>query len=440
LALPIAVIVGFFYAFKWSKLAPYRKYVLPFLNLFFFLAFVRICLSAGIWSYWLFAIFAVALVYTILFYRHYKKVVVFQWLLALIGLYSFAMTLISQYNFTNSWQEQPDDIENAEFSVRPNIYLIQPDGYSSFSEIEKGYYHHNNNQFKDYLEGHGFVNYPNFRSNYVSTLSSNSSLFTMRHHFYNRGHGWNEALNSRQIIMKDNTVLSVLKKNGYKTHFMAEKPYLLVNRPELGFDYINYSYEDIPFITDGLDLKRDVLEDVKSQISIDSIRPKFYFLQIFNPGHINNKSIATAEAERTKWLESLTKANLKLKNLIDFITEKDPNAMIVIMSDHGGYVGLERKGELYDKTQDRDKLYSIFGSLLSIKWEENVTDSYQKELKSPVNLFRVLFTHLSGNVQYLEKLEDNSSYAIIYRGAPKGIYKYIDNDGNVTFEKQMLHR
>ncbi|NND61653.1 MAG: hypothetical protein HKN48_00510, partial [Flavobacteriaceae bacterium] len=67
LALPIAVMVGFYYAFKWSKLAPYRKYILPFFNLFFFLAFVRICLSAGIWSNWLFTIFAVALVFTILF-------------------------------------------------------------------------------------------------------------------------------------------------------------------------------------------------------------------------------------------------------------------------------------------------------------------------------------------------------------------------------------
>jgi|TARA_Y100000385_G_scaffold75085_1_gene75885 hypothetical protein len=43
---------------------------------------------------------------------------------------------------------------------------------------------------------------------------------------------------------------------------------------------------------------------------------------------------------------------------------------------------------------------------------------------------------LSGNQKYLNSMEEDESYMIIKKGAPKGIYKYIGNQWKITFEKR----
>ncbi len=92
--------------------------------------------------------------------------------------------------------------------------------------------------------------------------------------------------------------------------------------------------------------------------------------------------------------------------------------------------------EVYNKTEDRDLIYSIFSSSLAIKWPNNQVPKYDVDLKSTVNVFRILFSYLGDNEKYLQHLQDNSSYVIIRNGAPKGVYQYIDETGNITFKKE----
>ena len=117
------------------------------------------------------------------------------------------------------------------------------------------------------------------------------------------------------------------------------------------------------------------------------------------------------------------------------IQEKDPEGLILIMADHGGYLGYEYMLEVRNKTLDRDRLYSAFSTQLSIKWPNGEVPQIDKHFKSGINTFRILFSYLAEDHKYLENLQDNSSYTIISQGAPKGVYKCIDNDGNVTFVK-----
>lgn len=77
----------------------------------------------------------------------------------------------------------------------------------------------------------------------------------------------------------------------------------------------------------------------------------------------------------------------------------------------------------------------MFSSQLSIHWPDGVAPEIDVHMVSAVNVFRVLISYLSENEKYLEYLQDNSSYMIINQGAPKGVYKYIDNKGNITFLK-----
>ena len=72
---------------------------------------------------------------------------------------------------------------------------------------------------------------------------------------------------------------------------------------------------------------------------------------------------------------------------------------------------------------------------MSIHWPNNQIPEFDKEFKTSVNTFRVLFSYLSENEKYLEHLQDNSSYMILDKGVPKGTYEYLDSNGKPTFKK-----
>jgi hypothetical protein len=415
----------------------WQKYVLPFLNVFTFLFLLKVCLYAGFQKKISLGVLLVSLVVVWFLYRYFKKWVIVQLVLAVMGVFTLTPVVISQLSYSREWLQQPDDIEHAIFKKKPNIYFIQPDGYVNFSELNKGYYQLDNSEFESFLENNNFKNYPNFRNNYASTLSSNSATFMMKHHHYNKGSNFSEGINAREIIISNNSVLKVLRNNNYKTHFITEKPYLLVNRPKMGYDMCNFDYKEISYLNTGFSDRRDIYKALKESVEQASDSSKFYFIEFFNPGHISNRKSVTLgkDGEKEAWINSLQRANDTLKKLVTLIKEKDPNALIMIMADHGGYVGMDFAQETEIKTQDRDLIYSIFSSILSIHWPDSDAPEMDVNMNSAVNVFRVLISYLSENESYLEHLQDNSSYMVVNDGAPKGVYKYIDEQGNITFLK-----
>ncbi|KAA3623005.1 MAG: hypothetical protein DWP94_06990 [Flavobacterium sp.] len=433
--------VIFFIAHRISKLDVFgkiRKYVLPFLNIFTFLFLLKVCLYAGLQKKLIVLIFVASFIFAFLLYKHLKKIIVVQFILALIGLISLVPTVITQINYTDEWMNQPDDIENATFTKKPNVYLIQPDGYVNFSELDKGYYKYDNSKFESFLLENNFTNYPNFRSNYASTLASNSATFAMKHHYYNRGTSFSEAINARNVLISSNPVLDLFKKNGYITHFLAQKPYLLLNKPEIGYHKSNFTLDDVAYIGTGLGDPQDIITPLKQFMEEDPGQPKFYFMEIFNPGHIHNRSTDSrgVEGERELWLEGLETANNILREAVNHIKENDPNALIIIMADHGGFVGLEYTKQIYYKTEDRDIIYSIFSSQLSIHWPEDEVPEAGRSIKTAVNVFRPVISYLTDNTSYLEHLQDDGSYVILNKDAPQGIYQYIDDNGNIVIKKR----
>lgn len=434
LVIPIIVFIAANKLAGLTVFTKWQKYVLPFLNMFVFLFLLKLCLYAGLQKKLILVIIVIAGLFAWFLHRHLKKVMVLQFVLAAIVFFNLVPTVIKQLNQSDDWMNLPDDITAATFTKKPNVYFIQPDGYVNFSEIDKGYYEIDNSEFKSYLLAQGFKNYDGFRTNYASTLSSNSATFSMKHHYYNRGTSFSEAINARDAIVSKNAVLEIFANNGYTSHFIAEKPYLLLNRPKLGFTHSNFSYDDIPYISTGLATRRDVTEDLKTFLASGE-DPKFFFIEFFNPGHITNKKRNSdgKESEKAKWVESLTEANRRLKELISTIRSSDDNALIIIMGDHGGFVGLDYTNEIYQKITDRDKVYSIFSSQLSILWPEDAS-AYDAGLDSSVNVFRVLFSFLSENKNYLSHLEKDESFVVLRDSEFEGVFKYISDDGSVSFE------
>ena len=421
---------------KFDKKNRYIKYVIPGLNITLFVFFV-ILITYGLKYKILIVSLLIAFCLSIIFYKHFNKIIIFQYLLALFILLRLVPDIYKYITYSDEWMNQPDDIEEVIFKKRPNIYIIEPDGYANFSELGKGYYNYDNSDFENFLKDEDFKLYNDYRSNYVSTLSSNSSMFVMRHHYYNNTNTKSKELyNTREVIAGKNPVISILRKNNYKNFLLLERPYLLVNRPKIYYDYCNINFEEISLLARGFEIKKNVINELDNLITNNTSTNNFYFVSIMKPSHVSvhkNESKGVKK-ERANYLKDLEASNQSLKKVINIIKEKDNNSLIVIVADHGGYIGLNYSLESAIKQTDRDLIYSIFTSALAIKWP-NETPGFDDKLNTSVNLFRVLFSYLSDNESYLNYLEDDKSYTIIREGAPFGVYEYIDEKGKVTFKK-----
>lgn len=438
LAVPVGVFVFVQVATKNQKVLLWRERVFTFFSIAFFLNFIQICLLASITlAYTIIAVLA-AVATAYLLFKHLRKIMVLQYVLAIIGLFSLAPIVYKQVTYSSDWMQQPDDIVSVTFQQKPNVYYIQPDGYVNFSEVDKGAYRYDNSVFKKYLQENNFTVYDNFRSNYTATLISNASMFAMKHHYNSYGFNLSEVINGREIVVTKNPVLDIFKNNGYTTHFLPEWPFFLTSFAEMGYDRCNFTLEeDVSFVGKGYYKQKDIVAPLQQFIAEDPNTPKYFFLQVFSPGHVafyEKDSKGVAE-ERKQYLKRLEETNSKLEQLIDIIVANDPTALIAILADHGGYVGLDYMEQIHSKTTSRDNLYSGFSTQLAIRWPEGTVNTYKSKLKTNVNLFRVLFSHLSDRPEYLENLEEDASFLTIEKGAPKGVYKCIDSTGAVVFTK-----
>ncbi|MBU2939662.1 hypothetical protein KO494_08940 [Lacinutrix sp. C3R15] len=437
LVIPIVVFkLAYLLCNKISFFKPAKKFALPFLN-FSWATYLLIHVSIGFRIKIIFISILLVLLATFLLYKYFNKVIVFQFVLAIVSAISFLNFFVFNVKNSQKWLVQPDAIEEVVFKKKPNIYLIQPDGYANISELNTGYYNFDNSQFETYLQNKDFKIYADYRSNYYSTLSSNSSLFAMKHHYHNAPvNKVTELYNARDVIVGENPVLKILKNNNYKTHLLLDKSYLLYNRPKLFYDTCNISLKELPFFSKWLAVNKDVLKDFKTNMSINKEANNFYFIEQMSPSHITNRREPgdIAKSEREKYLSKLEETNIWLKQIIDYISAKDKNSLIIIAADHGGFVGMNTTKESLVKSEERDLVYSIFTSQLAIKWPEN-TPEFDAKLKTPVNLFRILFSYLSENESYLENLQEDKSYTFIEKGAPFGVYELINEKGEVVFKE-----
>ena len=416
----------------------WKQYVLPFLNVLTFLIFIELCLYARIQMGLTIAAVVIAGLFAYFLHKHIKKLIVLQLIMAVVSIVTLVPIIVNQLNYSTAWMEQPDAIDQAVFKKRPNVYYIQSDGYVNFSEIDKGHYNIDNSVFRNYLEENNFKIYLDIRGNYRSTLVSNSATFMMKHHYYNGGFNFSESVDARDIIITKNTVLDVFKNNNYTTHFLSEGPYLLANRPKMGYDKCNFNTEDVSYIGTGYEKMQNVTASLESYLQDDIDKEKFFFIQMFTPGHIvpNKSDSAGIEGERELWIERMESSHTKMEQMIDLINKHDPNALIMIMGDHGGFVGLEYSKQTRNiASLDRDILYSVFSVNLSIKWPNGEAPEIDKHFRSSVNVFRILISYLTEDISYLDHLQNDSSYLHITEGAPKGVYECIDTNGKITIKK-----
>jgi len=364
--------------------------------------------------------------------RFYKAFILIIAFMALFNLPPLFNVVYMQFTMDTGWKQQPDDIGAAVFKSKPNIYYLQPDGYTSFTNMRNSPYSYDNSSFEDYLKGAGFTLYNNYRSNYYSTLLSNSSMFSMKHHYIND----TEDIAARHIIMGDNPVIQILKNNGYKLHFISDKPYLIVNRPAICYDDVNFNGLKVLFSRDGWNIDANPSIDFLKAINNNKGDGHFYFIERMLPSHITPFEMYSTgvDGEKKTYFERLQQSNNWIRTTISRIERHDPDALIIIAADHGGFVGYSYNGESDYKTNNPLLVKSVFGAMLAIKWNNPDFAEYDKGLKTSVNLFRTVFAFLAEDKKYLDNLQENSSYIMMQE--PKGLYRNIDENGNVVLQKK----
>ncbi|MCA0132862.1 alkaline phosphatase family protein [Winogradskyella alexanderae] len=364
--------------------------------------------------------------------KHYKKMVV---VLLLFSCLSFVRMSVNIYEDIKRdiWLEQPDDIENVKFKSFPNVYMIQPDGYVSKKMMQSSPYNYKSDLY-DWLDVNGFKVYDNFRSNYPASLTSNASLFAMKQHKYaDMIFPKIEFANGREVITKHNPVASIFNSNGYETYFIAEDEYFQQNKKQEIFDYYNIEKDDFSHLTKGGNEVRDVYKDFKAVYKPLDSTPKFFFIEKLMPHHVAFfKTDESVLKERDRYLSRIEEVNIWLKDIINYISEKDGNGIIIILADHGGWVGLRSFNDLYSNEKP-ELINSIFSNIAAIKWTGHLEEGFDKDLESNVNVFRVLFASLSKNEKYLDHMEEDISYNLRLNSfGNKDVIEAIDHNGNVT--------
>ncbi|OGL37234.1 hypothetical protein A3A68_01290 [Candidatus Saccharibacteria bacterium RIFCSPLOWO2_01_FULL_48_13] len=273
----------------------------------------------------------------------------------------------------------------------PDIYYLVFDRYGDKQTLEGGFGYDNSDIYNQ-LSDLGFVNRERAYANYPFTMSSVASTMAMDYfgqfedRFADDGN-WQSAFPYRDIL-QNSPIAQALKQNGYNYNQIsswwdftrvgikadsqptisyrlkvAQKEYYL---SDLQRDIVNKSILS-PWLKKGLsfgnfdllkyDLNRNPQQNFEAQMSAlkavasrtDKSQPQFSFAHVLVPHDpyifMPDGSTPSYDPNRTdngvdetvKYTNSVTYLNTRIKDMVKLITDKSPNAVIVIQADEGPY-------------------------------------------------------------------------------------------------------
>lgn len=340
----------------------------------------------------------------------------------------------------NTEKSLPDTVT---LTSKPNIYLFILESFQDTEMIESTY-EINISDFKHFLDTNNFVEYDNVYSNSSYTLMSLCDLFTLKNYdFLARGYH-DIDMEGRNIIGGDdkNIVFKILKENGYyiENIWMKQHAYYLrqvgknldkVDLPAAAA-FFNLMY---PLLVIDESLQQCVddwqkyltkrffppagefkgaFERVLFQALNERPKDRPYFLTV-KAGAVHSLSNYTWTPEND-WKEEgvyqyfVRKSVDQLMPIIAYIIAQDPDAMIILLGDHGprrfrrfvpspyqGDAAFDEKCAKFHVTRE-DIAKDMFNVLLAVRMPGGAKDISQGYLLSPRNLFLHIFNELSDGI------------------------------------------
>ncbi len=283
----------------------------------------------------------------------------------------------------------------------PNIYLLVYDAYA-FNGVLRSFGIDNSAQEK-YLEDQGFKLYPSTYSLGASSLGTMSRVLNASTELYG---------SRRRGVSGDGVVQGLLKSFRYKTYglfrtdyffrsttptydfsFPTDESFLASDRLLIQAILMGEFQADLETASKSparfLATKRDVFKSAPKE-------PRFIYMHTDLPGHSQLSGSCLAD-EVQRYNERLGYANNEMRVDLEGIIKGDPNAIIVVASDHGPYLtkscGPTERGD-YDISEiDRLDIQSRFGTFLAIRWPDRDFEKYDD-----ITVLQDLFPSIFANI------------------------------------------
>lgn len=333
------------------------------------------------------------------------------------------------------------------FQHKPNVYMLAFDGYTN-KEGMAAVGLTMSPKLLSYLNRERFTVYPAFYSNVQPTRNAMPTFFNMDTHLDNQHYHNVHVDTKRGLIAGNSHVFQLFKHNGYNTKTIMDTANWVYMQHHLhgGFCFVDQclsTKDDIPpvvylqtfdrVIVNGLLTTKhhqptapNVQQDADDRC-VESLRAvasrwqrQFVYAHFRHPNHAKHDTMCDEQVEAEKYAHRLDRTNQLMMRLITVISAADPDAMIIITSDHGPYI-LNRCAK-FAPLLSREEVVERQGILLAIRWGKNYDGRYDKEIKSSANLFRYIFSYLTGHEKLL--LNKPADDAFSWDGA---ITKTIDD-------------
>jgi len=302
---------------------------------------------------------------------------------------------------------------------KPNIYFIVLDSYPGESRLN-GFYNYDNSEYYEQLRERGFYLQTSTFSNYPNTEFSVPSMLNMNY----VDSIIKEKKFQNLLLMKDLSIDSIaadiFRENDYQLFSYGVNDYtylkhgenLCIKKSILKDDILNTFSEmyipissirnflEIHYIANHADNILCTIESLKN-FNPDSNEPFFIYAHMMFPhgpyifdssGNIidevtENKKIKFAFLDQVKFVNKFS------IEIIDSIQNKDPNAVIILTSDHGDRIGLGDI-ELKNYIAGMNVMTALSFPEKNLSVQEKITN---------VNLFRILFnTYFDTEFEILE--------------------------------------
>ncbi len=391
--------------------------------------------------------------------------------------FSYVLLLIASCGFVyNSYKNFSSVIEDTdkylvEFKDKPNIYMIWLESFHGARTL-KDVYDVDVSPLTKFLEENKFTVCENMYSNFSYTLATMVDLFSLgtidpfKFYFAN-----SDVYSQLHKIIgggAGNNVLKVLKYNGYITNVMVGGSYYFTTKEK----YLDYAPIDLygtsvvdnfrPCFAftknvDQLFLKMPVFflkglikQNTEQQIDKMQKIKQPYFLSIKYEGTCHPVVNNYTYKQRTEWITSglyrqqAEKAIVEIPELIALIIKKDPNAVIVMLGDHGAntygilanwVAGLENTDEetFFREIDNKlsnyvDDKFNVYGAIRLPAQYEKFSFENKEAYINHRNIFVHIFSLLAQDPEYLKLQEipvsNNGKWNLVKNGVVDEDFKF----------------
>lgn len=370
----------------------------------------------------------------------YQKLFLYLNVLFIIFCVSDAVLLVGKAaNYREIAYPNPVAFDQSKVIAKPNVYFLLFDEYAGYKSLSDSF-HYKNDSLYNFLKQEKFQALPTF-SNYDFTPFSMSSILNMQYvpENYNRQQLSQPDIQHRFGEIRNAQVPAIFKAMGYsiinnsifdiKGHpalyqsngLFPIHAELLTNKifhnrlmKNIGWKLvtgrftINFLKEHYMYRKDAYN--RQVEKNLLQAAATPASKPRFWYAHFLLPhGQFYRDSSGTLNspekilnlkylADKSLYLAYLKYTNNIIEGLVKNISDKDPNAITIIMSDHG----------FYDYIPDGYDPYN-YDNICFVKAPNKNPLFYNTRL-SNVNFFRHLFNNQFG--QNLPYLKDSTVYVI----------------------------